>query len=1617
MIKIILLIFSLCLILLYSVFITYVYFLNHSIENIWNDILYSKDIIVTGFDIVKFYSTSQIESIEVFMTNLLTDTEHFYKCLIYGCDHMKRTIFINSKFEDFLQTYQENKSFIEILLGILYGIYQTYTTAMKIVFLVYYLIFSDQFIADMIMYHVITHLLFTLPREFLYRILASTNFISLWRFQKLGNFLLTTGIYNTLSETITWLIVIRIILLAIGLPWVLNVKSIYLISIVVIYVFYRTLKHIHNEVSYKIELKIHADILLKKKDENNALLAIKNNYVKEMMSLIEKWWEGVPLITILYKYSTPFRPFYGLHAPNKIIYYLTWPILIVVGIPLFIFDILLYMIVWSIIFFWFFPYLDNKRIAPGLWDKMTNAAGLRSIFVSSEYLFENEGYFYLLIRTILLTLGWEGTDPISFNRRSSFILFFQDFYRGTPKDKSLKKMLEKYSQDHDIDLRYVNANFMPNNPTNKDRAYMMLQYWKFKGKRIAPLHPNPELIYFTGPTGIHNKMALELAKRMITEELAKLGIPYPFLDSGEFDPEYNGIKELPVQIEKSKSSSSTKEESSSSSLSDDEVELVEIDSKNIEIPDYKIKETNEHIVGNNTYIVDRKDVSQLNGELLVFGKTANQFKSEYELKIKDDRELRNIYIDIDNMFTSIKYKLGPDGLVDYKVTDLVEYKGPEKPITKPDQPYFPEDYSKIREKYVEIFPPWVRFMLNKKELVQRAKEYKMPYNKDFIYDLMDIPDYVWITEEGYGIRKKLLNSVIKDDSDWEHIVDYDNLKEYLFNKYELTKLTLDRDYFVYLIRSYLNIINYLPRVVYTLNKTLYGLIPHFKKPLNASPKLAMFVYGRPPLFQHILGKFLTKGSLSLQEYDAPSIIAHMRDQCVNISMPYILAKLLEIEEYRQAFMYLDDGVLPETIELPRGYIYGTDHLVDVAYKKFLGRLMRCRSFSYSFRTYLSKFPEEDRPKVCLYILLTPGKNTLFFQRFFTGTEIFEMIAISGIPRSYALNLMFVKSESQELINYNNLVRQHLNQSNAKFPSEFLQLIQSKEVQNTLTKEDLQKVLDYEKLFNKTHDVIYQNKEFLTYTPISPKVIKGLEIVGYQNVFNMKPRAVFRNEGMLADILRIDKEAPYDVYAPSKATEDLAFQAMSKYIPIVSFSFNRIYSGVNFKTWAFNIIDQFLNINDTFVATVRKLSDLSLNDLSRDSRKAYAGKEMAAFGYRNKEDRFSSQIKYAEAFREKVLTSNEVSHSWAGLFVPKTEKLPKKSVRVVLAPESYFYYNHYLLFQSFVELMNQSKITNKFNPFFKNFDHTCAKLSRDKWMIQSLDLVSMGGRIPVEVKDFFIEWYSRFLQSRSDRILLKALLDNIFDCQVWLPTSLGGHIVHKKQGWGDGPYGTNQFDTWTMLVYYLYGLFRYAEDEGLSLTMYNNIIDDVVIESHGDNWIHSMRDSIIYSWRPKYLKELGQEIKDSMKTSYQITDHELMGYNIKIHSQVYVGYRPYAKTIKTLYYNKRSFKNVDSQRAYENGILRSIFLTDCMNPLSSRLIGSLVGPRMKDPTQVYSEQEALHLWILENLSYQPERAWLEENPSLVQEYEEKQEYALDIPSPKSTEREADAEESSRSDLKS
>jgi len=1611
----ILLVFMLCLISLYSVFITYIYFLNHPIDKIWNDILYSRDIIITGFDIIKHYSQSQFESIEVFMKELVTDTENFYKCVIYGCDHMKRTIFVNSKFEDFLRTYQENKSFIEIILGILYGIYQTYSTAMKIVFLVYYLIFSDQFIADMIMYHVITHLLFTLPRELIYRILAYSNFISLWRFQKLGNFLLTTGIYNTLSETITWLIVIRIILLAVGLPWILNIRSIYLISLVVIYVFYRTLKHIHSEVSYKIELKIHADILLKKKDENNALLAIKNNYVKEMMNLIEKWWEGVPLLTILYKYATPFRPFYGLHAPTYFIYYITWPVLLIFGSCLFVLDIILYMIVWSIIFFWFFPYLDNKRIAPGLWDKMTNAAGLRSIFVSSEYLFENEGYFYLLIRTILLTLGWEGTDPISFNRKSSFVLFFKDFIEGTPRDKSLKRKLEKYSQDHDIDLRYINANFMPASPTNKDRAYMMLQYWKFKGKKIAPLHPNPELIYFTGPTGIHNKQALELAKRMINEELSRLGVPYPFSEDGAFDPEYSNVREIPNNSYK-KEDSNNKDDSDSHS--DDEVEMVEIQNSEVNVPDYKISESNEHNVGNEVIRVDRKDVSSLNGDLLIFNKTIHQFKSDYERKIKDDRELKNIYIDIDNMFTAVKYKLGPDGLTDYKIKESNEPLPPSnKLVEKKVEPYFPEEHTKIRQKYVDIFPPWIVFMLNKEELAQRAKDFKMPYNKTFTYDLIDVSDYAWITEEPYGYKKKMLNSVIRDRSDYEHIVDYDNLREYLYNRYELTKLTHDRDYFVYLIRSYFNIINYLPRVVYTLNKNLYDMIPHFKKPLSANVDHAMFIYGRPTLFNNILGKYLTKGSLSIQEYDAPSIIMHIRDQCTNISMPYILAKLLEVPEYEHSLKYLDDKVMPSTLELPRGYIYGTDQLVDVAFKKFLGRLMRCQSFSFSFRTYLSKFPTEDRPKMCLYLLLNPGKNTLFFQRFFTGPEIYEMIAISGIPRSYNLNLMFVRSENQELINYNVLVRQQLNQTNVRFPTEFLQLLQTKEVQNALTKEDLEKVLELERHLDKTRDVIYENKEFLTYTPISPKMVKGLEIVGYQNVFNMRPRTVFKNESLLAEILRIDPEAPYNVYAPSKASEDLAFQAMSKYIPTVSISFNRVYSGVNFKTWAFSIINQFLNINDTFVATVRKLSDLSLNDLSRDSRKAYAGKEMAAFGYRNKEDRFSAQIKYAEAFREKALSKNEISHSWAGLFVPKTEKLPNKSVRVVLAPESYFYYNHYLLFQSFVELMNNSKITNKFNPFFKNFDHTCAKLSRNNWMIQSLDLVSMGGRIPIEVKDFFVEWYSTFLQSRTDRILLKLLLDNIFDCQVWLPTALGGHIIHKKQGWGDGPYGTNQFDTWTMLVYYLYGLFRYAEDEGLSLSMYNNIVEDIVIESHGDNWIHSMKDPIIYSWRSKYLKELGQDIKGNMITSYQITDHELMGYHIKIYQQIYVGYRPYAKTIKTLYYNKRSFKNIDKQRSYENGIIRSIFLTDCMNPLSSRLLGSLVGPRMSHGTEVYSEQEALHLWILENLSYRPERAWLEENPNLVHEYEEKQEYALDVPSPKSTEREADANDSSRSDLKS
>jgi len=606
-----------------------------------------------------------------------------------------------------------------------------------------------------------------------------------------------------------------------------------------------------------------------------------------------------------------------------------------------------------------------------------------------------------------------------------------------------------------------------------------------------------------------------------------------------------------------------------------------------------------------------------------------------------------------------------------------------------------------------------------------------------------------------------------------------------------------------------------------------------------------------------------------------------------------------------------------------------------------------------FRVWLSHFSQDEYPLVIAWFI---QNNKSFLYRFIDKDLLNNIIVQSGLDKHKVWFQADTKHElkKKELYGTIDRIRDSLGYFSKPFEDD--DYVELKDMISPLMD------LDYENMSK----LIYQHK--------TGEVYKGLRTIGVQRDYSSPDIYMFVNDSLASEVKTFLPTANLGEYVIANPSRELVFTALEKYRRRnFSFDVKSEYSGYKFKDWLFSMLDNFYNVDQGYKIVVRDIESFSLDDLSLQSRKASPGFLTNRNGVRNKADKLDFTKAWAKTYRRSILMDEPLEHIWMTIVVPKTCKPGAEEVRVVNAPEMYFYINQFLIFESFVKLSSTSKVTNDFCLFFGEFDKAVRKHTVG-YQLESLDLRHQGGRIQREIKDLFVEWYGRFMPTSQDKSVFKYLINDIFSCTFMIPSNFGGFIFQKEDGWCDGPYGTNQFDTWAMVVYFLMNCWENAKEYALDLRDVNT--RNLIIESHGDNWLHSYPPRLekLLSWRPAFMEKIGQEVKGQISQSMTPIGLELMGFEIKLINDLYVGTRPLGKTIKSLIFNHKKYKKKDTQKSYEKSIMMCLTLVDCWNQTAYTLLNRFLAQYASvQPHIVTVDAEHKH-FILETLGLDPRAAW-------------------------------------------
>lgn len=616
-----------------------------------------------------------------------------------------------------------------------------------------------------------------------------------------------------------------------------------------------------------------------------------------------------------------------------------------------------------------------------------------------------------------------------------------------------------------------------------------------------------------------------------------------------------------------------------------------------------------------------------------------------------------------------------------------------------------------------------------------------------------------------------------------------------------------------------------------------------------------------------------------------------------------------------------------------------------------------REIYNEFLTWLNSFDKRYHGMMILWFIYM---NKEFMYRFIDKSRINGILAEHGMTTK---NRVWLQPEA-----HSERIKQDF----------YNALDKLKKLSFTDTKED-DEYIELEDFSNPLSKFDYGNMSKLEYTISDGReLVKGLKTIGRQKLYSAPNLLIYVNKYM-ADLLpRLYPQGDLRQYEIVNPTHQLVREALDKYRRR-KFEFNQfsVYKGTYFKPWLMKQLDDLYRVHQGYKVKIRTIDSFSVEDLSLQSRRASPGFLTNRNGVRNKADKLDMTKEWAKSYRKSVLMGDALEHIWMTIIVPKTCKPTDKQVRVVNAPEMYFYINQFLLYEPFVRLSKFSKVTSDFCLFFGDFDKAVRK-HKHGHIIESLDLRNQGGRIQHEVMDLFLEWYSRFFDDTRDINMLYHVSNDIINAKFMLPTNYGGHIFQKNDGWCDGPYGTNQFDTFAMVIYYLINCWINTVEQGLDLDDVNS--DNFTIESHGDNWLHSYHPNLKkqLTWKPSNLNDLGQEVKDSISVSKDPVGLELMGFLIKREGDLYVGTRPTGKTLKSLIYNKKKYDDLETQRGYEKSIIMCLQLVDCWNNDAYVLLNQLYAQYSSVTPHIVTLDAEYKHFILSELGLNPRLAWTYES---------------------------------------
>jgi len=658
------------------------------------------------------------------------------------------------------------------------------------------------------------------------------------------------------------------------------------------------------------------------------------------------------------------------------------------------------------------------------------------------------------------------------------------------------------------------------------------------------------------------------------------------------------------------------------------------------------------------------------------------------------------------------------------------------------------------------------------------------------------------------------------------------------------------------------------------------------------------------------------------------------------------------------------ATLPYTPVYLYGGIYGQGALNSDDCTLILESLYQDKEIYIPVMKWLETFEQHEFPRVMFWFVST---NLQFLQRFLTVDCICVLVQSYKFNSTTHINVITpIETKKLRLSDYSHLLKGF--QNPFKRFQNFLQGPQN------IEEDDKYIEMSLIRTFNK-YDFDYENMSKIMIQETREKsMLKGLELVGKQSDYSSPTHLIKYNKTMVDLLVSMKSGLPLNTYIVVNPTSELILNGLEKYKrKKFDIDFNSEYQGVTLKEWLFTNLDYFYHLNRSSKFHIRPISSFSLDDLSDQSKKASAGFLSGREGIKNKATRLDFSKEWAQDYRRSILADKPLDHVWMCIPIGKTCKPEAKEIRMVNAPEMYFYINQYMLMEPFVTASKKSLVTNNFSIFFGEFDK-CVRNFLSNDMKESLDLKSMGGSIQREIKDLFLSWYSRFLEDSNDIRVLRHILNDIFSATFMIPANYGGYVFKKYDGWCDGPYGTGDFDTWTMVVYYLINCWMNMKSNQISLSDFNP--RQIHIESHGDNWLHSYPQDLghIYSWNTKNLEMLGQKVKGAIERTSDMEGIELMGFYVKLVNGIYVGHRPLAKTIKSLVYNRKAYSNSNTQSSYIKGIILSLLLTDCWDHNAYSLLSSLNAKLSNVEPLTVDIESRNRVFLVESLNYNPREAW-------------------------------------------